>query len=350
MKKRGTITASVAMALGAIVSLVAVSPATYAADAGATGPFSMQLTPSPLVETVKPGVATSFPLTVRNNGAGTEALKVEIRHFTFNSSDGSISIADTAASDYSQWVTFASPKFSVEPGQSFTENVKMDFPKNSGFSYSFVIIFSRQSQPQVTGGGRLLQGSIADFGLVNIDRPGAIKALELTSVKTSAGVYEYVPATLSLTMKNSGNTIVQPLGNIFIGRGKADKPIDTLPFNGNQSYILPGTSRTVSATWNDGFPRFETTTANGKTSTHAVWNWGDISKFRVGQYTARVVAVYNNGTYDVPLNASATFWIIPWKILLVALLILLIFAFGIFMIIRSVVKGARSKRNGGFRL
>lgn len=337
---------------GALIgSLAIVSAPSVGAQASQTGTFSIQLTPSPLVQTVKPGVKTTVPVTIRNNGTSSESLKAEIRHFTFNNADGSVAIDDSAAADLSNWVKFSSPTFTVTPGQEFTQNVSLNFPKDSGFSYSFVIIFSRQSQPTVVSGGRLVQGSIADFALVNIDRPGATKALELSSFKSSAGVYEYVPADLSITLKNSGNTIVQPLGNLFISRGKSDDPISTLPFNANQSYILPGTTRTINASWNDGFPHYETTTASdGSTKKQAVWNWGDLSKFRIGQYTARVVAVYNNGSYDVPLNASTTFWIIPWKILLVALAIVLIFLFGIFMIIRGIVKSRRPRGNSGFRL
>lgn len=351
MKMRGKVAAPIVLAFGAILTTALLtSPSTYAQAAG-DATFSLQLTPSPLVDTVKPGVAKTVPIEIRNNGTSPEALKIELRHFNFNSETGGVDIDDSPATDIASWVTFASPKFTVAPGQAFTQNVKLNFPTNSGFSYSFVVIISRQSQPQASSGGRLLQGSVADFTLINVDRPGATKAVDITSIKTSAGIYEYVPATFSVILKNKGNTIVQPLGNIFVGRGDANNPIATLPFNSNQSYILPNTSRTITANWNDGFPRIETETASdGTTKSHTVWNWGDISKFRIGQYAARVVAVYNNGTYDVPLNAEVKFWIIPWKILLVAFIIVLIFAFGIFMIIRNTIKSTRSRRSGGFRL
>lgn len=352
MKLRGKTFAPVTLALGAIVFASAFAAPYAGAQAATDAAFSMQLTPSPLVQTVKPGVARTVPIQVRNNGQATESLKAEIRHFSFDSTTGGINIDDAPATDLADWVTFATPKFNVKAGEAYSQNVKLNFPANSGFSYSFVIIFSRQSQPQATGSGRLLQGSIADFALINIDRPGAKRALEVSSVKSKSGIYEYVPANFSIVLKNTGNTIVQPLGNIFIGRGDATKDaIATLPFNANQSYVLPNTSRTINATWNDGFPKTVTETASdGTTKSHNEWNWGEISKFRIGKYSANVVAVYNNGTYDVPLNVSTSFWILPWKILAVALLIVLIFAFGIFMIIRNIVKGTRSKKSGGFRL
>lgn len=310
------------------------------------GSFSLQLTPSPLVETVKPGTTNSYPLQIRNNGSANEDLKIEVRHFSITDA-GQISIEDVPAADLSHYVTFSAPKFSVAVGQVYTQNVTLAFPKDSGFSYSFVIIISRQTSPQATGGGQVLQGTIADFGLVNIDRPGATRSLALTSLKTASPIYEYVPATLSLTFKNTGNTFLRPTGNIFIGPGDgASKPVTTLPVNDNQGYILPGASRTISATWNDGFPRYDVETlSDGTVKKHEVWNFADLSKFRIGKYTARVTAVYNNGSYDVPLNAEVSFWVLPWKIMLGGLVILLIIGFGVFAIIRSVIRtGKKLKR------
>jgi len=336
-------------ALFAVVSNFVVM-GTTAHAAGPNDAFSLQVSPSPLVQTVKPGVATTVPLQVRNNGTGTEKLKVEVRRFTYNSQNGQISIDDIAAGDLSQWITFSEPRFTVAPGQVFTQNVKLNFPAESGFSYSFVLIISRQDQTQATGGGRLLEGSIADFGLVNIDRPGATRGLEISSLKASAGVYEYAPATLSVTYKNTGNTFVQPLGNIFISRGDANDPITTLSANDAGGFLLPNTSRTINAQWNDAFPRLETETlSDGTVKTHEVWNWADIGKFRFGLYTASVVAIYNNGAFDIPLNAEVQFWIIPWKILLGALIVLLVVVFGIVTVVRAIVRSVSGDRRNGFR-
>jgi len=144
---------------------------------------------------------------------------------------------------------------------------------------------------------------------------------------------------------------VQPLGNIYIGRGDADKnPIDTLPVNSKESYILPGTSRTLTETWSDGFPAIKTTTlSDGTVKKSTDWNLANLSKFRIGKYTARMVAVYDNGTYDVPINAETSFWVIPWKILLVALAIILIIIFAIVVLVRGIVRKF-ANRNNGFRL
>jgi hypothetical protein len=320
-----------------IGSLMTVS-ASHAATAH--GNFALQITPSPLVQTVKPGTNTSFPLQVRNNGTDVENLKVEVRHFTFDSTSGQASIADVAAPDLAHFVSFSASTFDVAPGQVFTDNVTLSFPADSGFSYSFVIVISRQSTPQATGGGQLLEGSIADFGLVNIDRPGAMRGYDISSIKTASPVYEYVPATLSITFKNTGNTFIQPSGTIFIGRGDpTKKPIATLPINDAKGYLLPSTSRTITSVWNDGFPRYDSETlSDGTVKKHEVWNIADLSKFRIGKYTARVVAVYNNGTYDVPVNAEVSFWVFPWKIVLGVFVIVLIIGFGLFTVIRSIVR------------
>src|SRR6185369_16774344 len=131
--------------------------------------------------------------------------------------------------------------------------------KDAGFSYSFALVISRQSEPKPTAGGRLIKGSVAVFTLLNVDRPGAKSSLQVVSFSSSKRLYEYLPATLDIRFRNDGNTIVQPYGNIFVQRGNKDKtPLATLAVNDKRGYILPDTSRTVTAEWNEGFATYQT--------------------------------------------------------------------------------------------
>ena len=149
---------------------------------------------------------------------------------------------------------------------------------------------------------------MAVFTLLNVNRPDATRKLDLVSLEPTQRVYEYLPATINIRLKNTGNSIVQPYGNLFIQRSSNDtKPIATLPVNEAQGYILPGTERVLTAVWDDGFPRYTTSTdASGATKTTLEWNIDTVRKFRFGQYTAKVVAVYNDGTRDIPITAEVT--------------------------------------------
>jgi hypothetical protein len=56
--------------------------------------------------------------------------------------------------------------------------------------------------------------------------------------------------------------------------------------------------------------------------------------------------VYDNGERDVPVEASFSFWIIPWKILLVGGIILIFALFGIKNFLISNVRRVRKLLNG----
>lgn len=333
------------LSAGIVASLIAttLSPVAHAQDEE----FSLQLTPSPLVTTVKPGVASDIELKIRNGGRKTEELKIEPRSFKIDANSQEVKLDDTTPPDISEWMSFSSPTFTIQPEQWFTEKIKLDLPENAGFSYSFALVISRKDDPKPVEGSRLLRGSVAVFTLVNVDRPGATRKLDLGTFKIGKHMYEYLPADLSLQLKNSGNSIVQPYGNIYIQRGKNDKtPIATLSVNSNKGYMLPDATRTFQTGWNDGFPAYQTITGNdGQQHRKLVWDWSKVSDLRIGRYTAKLVAVYNDGHRDVPLEAEITFWVIPWKVLGGLFVVLVILLFGIYSFVRQVIVLARRRKH-----
>lgn len=306
------------------------------------GNFSLQVSPSPMVATLKPGETKELELKIRNASTSAEELKIESRSFRFDSLTGEVKLNDTAPSEISDWVSFSNPTFTVQPGEWFTQKVRIALPEQTGFSYSFAMLISRTSLPKSNTAGQLLNGSVAVFTLINVDRPGATRGLDLTSLTTSQRVYEYLPVTFEVKLKNTGNTIVQPYGNLFVNRGgdTTNTPSAALPVNGNQSYLLPGTERTLKATWADGFPLYKTTADNvGKTRTSLAWNWDNLSHFKFGRYTAKVVAVYNDGTRDVPVQKEVTFWVIPWKAMLLTVAIIT----GVILLLRFYIRKRTDK-------
>lgn len=321
---------------------LSIASGAFAATDG-NGEFFLQVSPSPLVATVKPGQTTSLDIKIRNEGPLAENLKIVPRTFTFDSNSQKVSIDDTKQPDIASWISFSTPTFTVQTGQIYTETVKLAVPKDAGFSYSFALIISRASNSTDISDGRVLNGSVAIFALINVDRPGAVRKLELMDFSPSKGSTEDLPVTLNAKIKNTGNTIAQISGNIFIQRGNDDKtPIDTLDFNKTNGFILPGTQRVFSVDWANGFQVDSTSTADdGTTKTTTNWNWNKLGDIRFGRYTAKLVAVYDDGHRDVPVQGDTSFWVIPWKILLVVLAVVLLIAAGVWNIVRGMVKTAK---------
>lgn len=342
----GSFRRHIALIAVAVLVVIAALPSGVIAQStdSESGGFAIQVTPSPLVFTAQPGTATTVELKIRNSGDKAEHLKIEPRSFRMNQYSGEIQLLDAAPAEVTQWLQFDQPTFTVQPGAWYTERVTFSPPASAGFSYSFVLNISRAQDTEAKAGERKLQGSVAVFSLVNIDRPGATKKLEIATFSASKNVYEYLPVKLTVTLHNSGNTILQPYGNIFIQRSsKDDEPIATLPFNEKEGYILPGTSRTIDVVWKDGFPVYETKESNGKQQNKLAWNWSKVGNARIGKYTARLVAVYNDGKHDVPLQGEVQFWVLPWKFILAGIVIFIVFAFGLWSMIGKLVLGIRHK-------
>lgn len=336
----------VAVTLATVAAWYAVVIPRSAAADGADVPFSLQVTPSPLVATLKPGESKSLELRIRNDSTNQETLKTELRAIK-TSTDGEVQLQNNAPTD-TTWVTFEAPTFMVKGGEWFTQHVQMDLPKDAGFSYSFAIVISRAVEIAAPEGKQALQGAVAVFTLVNVDRPDATRRFTVDGFQSQKRLYEFLPAEFSMKIKNDGNTIVQPFGNVFIQRSSGGQPLAVLPINGSGGYILPDSNRTFTTAWSEGFPVFTASKSadNVDPKTSLVWNWGNAQHFRFGKYVAKMVAVYNDGQRDVPIEAEVTFWVIPWKLLSIALVLLVILVIGVVVIVRRFVRmGRRAKRN-----
>lgn len=321
--------------LVACLAITVVSLGLFHAPAhAATGEFYLQVSPSPLVTTLKPGQQTAVSLKIRNAGTQTEQLTINPRSFQVNNTTGQVEFNDTTPPEIASWIQFGAKNFTIAPGQTFEQKIVINVPKEAGFSYSFAFLIQRQAaadQPQLEAGQKL-KAQIAIFALLNVDRPGAIRQLQIDNLTTDSNFYEYLPVNLHIHMRNTGNTIVQPAGDVFIQRGTNDQtPITTLAANDKSGYILPGTLRTLDVQWKNGS---ELTLGN----------------FRIGYYVAKAVVIYNDGTRDVPVTAEVSFWVIPWKILLGLLLVLLLIGLGVWSVVRkvwSISKGRKQKQSTG---
>lgn len=332
----------VSISIGVLLFITVQFSFSFTAFAADSQPrdFSLIVSPSPLVTTAKPGVQTELELKIRNSGTAQEKLKIETCRFAIDETTGKVTLEKDKPSEVSQWVSFSKPTFTVDSGAWATEKVRIAVPKQAGFSYSFALIISRANDQTTIESGRVIKGSVAVFTLINVDRPGAVRKLEATDFTSDHVIYEYLPAQFKTTFKNTGNTIVQPSGNVFIQRGSNDKtPLTAMPVNDAGGYILPGSKRLLTSNWQDGFPVYHTNTEqDGSTKQDLVWDWSKLSNFRIGLYTAKLVAIYDDGHRDVPLEKEVTFWVVPWRILLGVLAIMVVLGVGLLSFIRKIIR------------
>lgn len=296
------------------------------------GGFSVQVTPSSLIATIEPGKKSTLELRINNSGSKTETFKMGLSSFSINETTGNVDLGNEEPKDIASFVSFDQPEFSIEPGQWINQRVFIDTPVDAGFSYSFAIMVLRSEKIIPQNGGASLQGSVAVFTLLNVNRSDAVRKIEVLEFTSKQKVYEYLPTEFSITIKNSGNTIVAPKGNVFISRKAGDvNPIDVLQVNQSGGYTLPDTSRKLNMEWNNGFPAYEQVNGVPK----LVWDYSNLSKLRIGKYTAKAIVIYDDGERDVPIEAIVSFWVIPWKIIGGLLLLLTLVFVGVFTTIKK---------------
>jgi hypothetical protein len=332
------------IAAALLVVLTAVLPAATASaqTAPVRPPLNLMTSPLPLNVVTKPGQSVTADIRVKNNGAQPETLKVELLKFGAEDESGRPKLLERDPQDrYFDWVKFSDTNFTADPNVWKTVKMTINPPKEAAFGYYYAVLFSRSSPQRPTGGASGVEGGVASLVLLNVDAPGSRRQAEVAELIAGQKVYEFLPAEFTVKLKNSGNVHVSPVGSMFIKRGNTQ--VASLGFNQENGNILPGTSRTFDLSWQEGFPAYVTKGTGESATRELKWDFGKIQNLRFGRYTATLVAVYDDGERDIPIEAEVSFWVIPWRILGVILLIILLVGGGTWAILRLVWKGFRKQ-------
>src|SRR5437868_801926 len=215
--------------------------------------LNVEISPLPIELDAKPGTTTTTDLRVRNSGSTPETLKVSLKTFSAEGSDGHVVLRDpTPSDDFTKWVSFDKSVFTAPAGQWQTIKMTIALPSSAAFGYYYAAQFELANPPKPQPGAARLQGAVAIFVLLNADAPGASRKIEVTSFKADHSTYEFLPVSFSVQVRNTGNVHTAPHGNIFIKRGA--KQVASITVNSTEGMVLPGSNRIFTASWRDGFP------------------------------------------------------------------------------------------------
>jgi hypothetical protein len=309
--------------------------------------FNIITSPLPIKINTTPGSTVQTELRMENQGDQPENIKVGLMKFGATGNNGVPDLFNLSKSDtYASWVHFSPDEFTAQPGVWTSVKMTINIPSDAGLGYYLAVTFGRAAQ-SASGGQATLKGAVATLVLLNVDNGHEKRQLQLVSFTSNHGLYEYLPATFSVKIHNTGNIYDAPIGNIFIERG--GKTIDTLDLNAAGGNVLPQSNRVFTVPWQDGFPYFKQRiingkpayTGNGDENDQLIWNFSQASKLRIGRYSAKLLVVYDNGTTDVPVEANLNFWVVPWKLLLLLLVIVALIGYGVYNLGRSVFRKTR---------
>ncbi|MEK7594954.1 MAG: hypothetical protein AAB436_04935 [Patescibacteria group bacterium] len=348
-----TIIIELAMIVVGLILLIALAQA--APDGGSTGSLNLITSPLPISLSGPPGSTLTTDIRIKNGSTHDETLKVTLMKFAAYGEEGKPAIAEREPGDnYFDWVSFSPQTFAAPPNEWVTVKMTVKLPPTAAFGYYYAAVFSRAGAPEKSSGRQnVLVGSTAVLALVEAQVPNAKRTANIASFSADQRFYEFLPATFRVKVHNSGNVHLIPTGNIYISRG--DKTVATLKVNSAQGNVLPNSNRAFTAAWKDGFPVYTEKESggqvvldkDGKQVTDLKWDYSKASKLRFGHYTAHLLMAYDDGKQDVPLEAVVSFWVIPWRVIGMGLIVGLFAAVGIWSTGRSVARKTKQVRKSG---
>lgn len=327
------------------------------ADAPPKSGLSLTISPVFLNLTAYTGKTVKSKIKLTNNNPFAERYKLTVMKFKPDEKGESIIPMESDTNDESlSWIKILQPEVTVEANASKTVEFEVKVPDYAFLGYYFGISVQRaKEQFERTDTTKVVGQAImpimldvvraGDKGQLFVDGDASIyKRAELVSFTTSSWWYEYLPTEFEVKFKNIGKVHLAPFGDIVIQQGDVD--LGSVPFNETGGNTLPGVTRIYKSSWSDGFIVREPVKKgadfvldkNGNKTYKTVIKWDSVTKMRIGKYTAKAIVVYNNGRNDVPIEAMVSFWIIPWKIILVITLILALLVFGIKSAISNLIR------------
>jgi hypothetical protein len=298
---------------------------TFAASIGSTlttAPVSVNLVATP-------GLTVSTKLQVQNNSLEPLMINVHLEEFKASGTGGQAQIYVPPANDPSlSWVHFSQTSFVAEPGVWNDVTMSISVPSGAQLGYYYAVLLTPNVSNSTVVNSNSLKGSNAILVLLDTNSKNEHKLLKTSSFSSSKGLYQFLPASLNISVKNPGNIQLIPQGDVYISRTPNGKSIATLPFNTGEGNVLPGSSRVFSVQWTNGFPSYVVKTIdgqqingkNGKPEQQLQWNFSSsLSEFRFGKYYAHLVLVYNNGSQDFAQDSYTSFWVIPWTLILIVI-------------------------------
>jgi hypothetical protein len=346
--------------LGTAIAAPSPSPSgaassTNATDSTAGRSLNLITSPLPIDLSTKPGTTVSADLRIKQADGVPETLQLSLLKFAAFGDAGKPQLLDRGpGDDYFDWVKFDKTHFTAPSDVWQTIHMTINVPKSAANGYYYAVTFTRAGDAvRQPGTANALAGGTAILVLLNAEVPNQKRTMDLVSFQADHRFYEFLPSNFNIRFHNTGNIHLVPNGDVFVT--KASTQVATLPINAEQGNILPNSFRVFLASWEDGWPHNEnlmkgnTIVLDSKNNpkTHLVYANGKPNAsavaphFRFGKYTAHLLAVYDNGTRDVPIEATVSFWVIPWRFLLAVLALTLLIGFGIWALARSAVGSAR---------
>lgn len=310
-----------------------------------TGRFDVTVSPTFIELSSKPGDTVNQSVKLRNNTNEAITVIPQVR-LMGGDEQGELTIKDTRE-EHIDWLTVSDERLTLPPREWITVNFSIQIPENAAFGYYWALSFTAE-ESTVEETGAALSASLAVPILLTVEKEGAKTEGKFLDFRSDSSYYEYPPVTFITQFENTGNVHIRPSGNIFI-KDFLGRTVGILTVNEGQGGILPNTKRTFESTWNDGFITYETKMEDGEEVLDSDGNpqremkihYQKLLDLRIGRYTATALMLVSGPDRDYTYEKSISFFVFPWKVVLILTAIVIFVAIGLITTGRTVFRRVR---------
>lgn len=278
----------------------------------AQGALSIGVAPTSKTLKLTPGEVYSDEIVYWNLAEQTGTYKVYISAFQqIENQPGTAIILtpeDDAKAPYSasKWVTVENDTISLVPNKNSKLKYSITVPQDVTEGEYYVEIFLISENDAQPGGTAAFTNLAAGTPILIQIGEDFIENAELLKFIADKKFYEKIDVFFLTRIKNIGDTHINPTGEIVV-ENIFKQEVARIPFNKNSQSLLRDTTGDFEDSW--------------KQQSYLSPN----NAIALGPLTATLVTTYR--TFQpgfAVLNAQTTFWVFPWKIILIILTIIIL--------------------------
>lgn len=308
--------------LGGVVVAVAALVATKTVDALTLIPPNFEYTE------VQPGETITTKVTIFNES--TDVLRTFASTANFGPLDetGTPDIDLTSTTEgLASWIKIEKGPYQVDAGKRLEIPVTMQIPVDAdpGGHYAAILFSPEDAAVNGQGSQVAITQKIGSLVLIRVagtvNESGSILEFDTASGKRS---FNRLPVDFILRFQNSGNVHLRPAGNMTVRNMLGGTSI-IVPINSNLAAALPSSVRRFDTRWEKS--------ANNEKGNFFSEFGNEWKNFAFGPYTANVVLTYGQAN-DKTVNATVSFWVMPWRIIILFLVVVALVIWLISMMVK----------------
>jgi hypothetical protein len=313
-----------------VIGLFAPATAVLAQNTPSGGQ-ALEIAPPVINLTADPGETVTTKISLRDISSTDLLVRGQVNDFVASGEDGTpkILLDEGEANPFSMKSWFEDlPSLTLKPRQIENLPVTINVPADAAPGGYYAVVRFTATPPELEDTGVSLSASLGALVLLRINGQAkeglTIEEFSATKDHKATAIFESSPVPFTVRLKNTGTVHEQPAGQITV-TDMFGKKVGTVNVNLPPRNILPQSIR-----------KFEQSLDSSVIGNKPLF----------GRYTAELKVTY--GTNQPPVTKTIDFWVIPYRLIGIAIVVLLAAFFGLRFMIRRynrhIIKQAQKRR------